>query len=295
MPHYVLSIEADHGESMCTPSATTVQPTGMGDSGLERTADLQAALADLQLANQLKDEFMAMISHELRTPLAGILSLSQMLTEQVIGPLNDRQIYYVKGIEESGERLLNVVNEILNYTHLISGKVQLRWVACALAQLLDTCARSQQGKANAKAQTIAVCVEPAVLAIIGDANAMADVLKRLLDNAIKFTPKGGQIGLEAHPTPAPAAPPAGGSSSNAGATFVDLVVWDTGVGIDQTQLAHIVKPFTQADARLARSYEGIGLGLAYVHQMVILLGGTLSVQSAPGQGSRFTITLPAQP
>lgn len=260
---------------------------------LERTVDLQAALDALKQANQLKDEFMAMISHELRTPLTGILSLSQMLTEQVIGPLNDRQVYYVKGIEQSGERLLNIVNEILNYTHLISGKVQLRPAPCDLAALLTACAGSQQREASAKGQTITVRVEPDLLTIISDGTALADVIKRLLDNAIKFTPKGGQVGLEAHFTPeAVDGPPGPKAKPGANAASVDLVVWDTGVGIDQAELAHLVKPFTQVDARLARSHEGIGLGLATVHQMVGLLGGTLAVQSAVGQGSRFTITLP---
>lgn len=123
-----------------------------------------------------------------------------------------------------------------------------------------------------------VHVEPTGLAVISDSVALVEVLKRLLDNAIKFTPQGGQIGLEAHPTP--------------GASFVELVVWDTGIGLDRAQLDHILKPFTQADARLARTHEGVGLGLAYVDQMVRLLGGTLDVQSEPGQGSRFTVTLP---
>ena len=243
-----------------------------------RTTDLQSAMADLRRANQLKDEFMAMISHELRTPLTSVLALSEMLADQIVGPLNYRQALYVKGIGESGYRLLNVVNGILSYTHLISGNVQIEREPCDLAYLLATCAAAEQAKAAAKAQTMTVHVEPTGLAVISDSVALVEVLKRLLDNAIKFTPQGGQIGLEAHPTP--------------GASFVELVVWDTGIGLDRAQLDHILKPFTQADARLARTHEGVGLGLAYVDQMVRLLGGTLDVQSEPGQGSRFTVTLP---
>ncbi len=252
----------------------------------ERTADLQAALADLQRAGKLKDEFLAMISHELRTPLTGVLSMSEMLEEQIAGPLNARQAYYVKGIVESGERLLNVVNGILGYTHLLSGKVQLQAEPCDLAYLLDVCAASQQHKAAEKRQVIAVQVEPPDLTITSDATALAEVLKRLLDNAVKFTPEGGQIGLEAQPTR--------GVGRRCARYGVDLVVWDTGIGIAADQLEHIFHAFTQADGRLQRSHEGIGLGLAYVDQMVRLLGGTMALESTPGEGSRFTITLPAQ-
>ena len=245
-----------------------------------RTADLEAALGELQLANQLKDEFMAMISHELRTPLSGVLSMAEMLDEQVAGPLNGRQATYVRGITASGERLLHVINGILGYTHLLSGKVRLQAKPCSLASVLNTCAADLQHTAAAKRLTIAVHVEPPDLAITGDAAAIADVLKRLLDNALKFTPEGGQIGLEACPGARPGT--------------IGIIVWDTGSGIVADQLEHILKPFAQADRRLARSHEGVGLGLAYVDQMVRLMGGTVVVASAVGEGSRFTITLPAQ-
>jgi signal transduction histidine kinase len=243
-----------------------------------RTADLQRALDDLRRGDQLKDEFMAMISHELRTPLTSVLALSEMLADQIVGPLNARQALYVKGIRESGDRLLNVVNGILSYTYLISGSVQLESEPCDLTYLLGTCAAAKQAQAAAKAQTIAVHVDPPDLAITSDSVALAEVLKRLLDNAVKFTPAGGHIGLEARCCEM--------------AATVDLVVWDTGIGLDPVQLNHMLKPFTQADARLARTHEGVGLGLAYVDQMVRLLGGTLAVQSEPGKGSRFTVTLP---
>jgi len=245
----------------------------------ERTADLQRAVDDLQRANRLKDEFMALISHELRTPLTGVLSLSEMLGDQIAGPLNARQAVYVQGITESGNRLLYVINGILSYVHLISGKLPLRAEPCDLANLLNICAVSQQHKAAAKGQAISVHVEPRGLAITSDESALAGILKRLLDNAVKFTPEGGQIGLAAHVGAAPAT--------------VDVTVWDTGIGIAQGQIEHILKPFAQADGSLARPYDGLGMGLAYVHEMVNRLGGTLAVESTPGGGSRFTITLPA--
>lgn len=245
----------------------------------ERTADLQRAVDDLQRANALRDEFMAMISHELRTPLTGVLSLAETLQDQIVGPLNPRQAVYVQGITASGNRLLYVINGILSYTHLISGKVPLQAEPCDLANLLNICAVSQQHKAAAKGLAVSVCVDPVDLTIVSDASALASILKRLLDNAVKFTPEGGQIGLAARIGTVPAT--------------ADLIVWDTGIGIAGGQIEHILKPFAQADGTLARQYDGIGMGLAYVHEMVHLLGGTLAVDSTPGGGSRFTITLPA--
>jgi PAS domain S-box-containing protein len=244
-----------------------------------RTAELQAMVTELQSANLGKDAFLAAVSHELRTPLAGVLSLAELLEDQVAGPINARQAAYVKGITDSSERLLLMINGILSYTYLLSGNVQLQAELCSLANLLDSCAASQQQKAAAKGQAIAVQVEPPDLAITGDATAIADVLKRLLDNAVKFTPAGGRIGLEAHLGALP--------------NTVNLVVWDTGTGIAADQMSYILKPFTQGDSRLARSYEGIGLGLAYVDQLVRLMGGTVAVASSVGAGSRFTVTLPA--
>ena len=245
-----------------------------------RTTALETALADLQHASKLKDEFMAMISHELRTPLMGVLSLSEMLEDHVAGPLNDRQAIYVKGIIRSGERLLTAVNNILSYTQLIAGQVRLRAEPCTVANLLDTGVAAEHGKAAAKDQAIAVQIEPPELAITGDANAINEVLTRLLDNAVKFTPAGGQIGLAAYP----------GASSGT----VDLVVWDTGIGIAADEVDRVFNAFTQADGRLTRSHEGFGLGLAYVDKMVRLMGGTIALTSTPGRGSRFTVTLPAR-
>lgn len=226
-----------------------------------------------------------------------------MLEQQVAGPLNDRQAAYLKGIVSSGERLLHIVNGILSYTHVLSGKFELRAESCGVADLLETCVTSQQHKAAAKGQSIIVRVEPSDLAIFGDATAIAEVLKRLLENAVKFTPEGGEIGLEARrKQPAPSRKD--NDENEDGASFpnllvgsdlpggVEFVVWDTGIGITTGQFDHILKPFTQSDASLARGYEGLGLGLAYVDQMVRLMGGTLMIESMPRVGSRFTVTLP---
>ena len=244
----------------------------------QRTAELEAALAELQAASRLKDEFMAMISHELRTPLMGVLSLSELLEGRVAGPLNERQAKYVRGIARSGERLLYVINSILGYMHLLSGALQLQREPCDLSYLIHTCAAAQCAKAEAKQLVIEEVVEPPGLSVESDAAAISEVLKRLLDNAIKFTPDGGRVGLAAYAACTPGA--------------VQLVVWDTGPGFAADQLKRLVKPFVQGDGSLARSHDGMGLGLAYVHQMVRLLGGTLEVAPRAGGGSCLIVMLP---
>ncbi|MBK8047521.1 MAG: PAS domain S-box protein [Anaerolineales bacterium] len=247
---------------------------------VERTAQLASAVDDLRRAAKLKDEFMAAISHELRTPLSGVLGLAEALEMQLAGPLNDRQMRYVDGIRESGERLLAMVNSILRYTNLISGSVKPDLVPHHLAELCAIAARSVRTHAEQKGQSVELKIGSINLTIATDGEGLVQVLQQLLENAVKFTPQGGKIGLEMH--------------EDADNNAVRLIVWDTGIGMTQEQLATIFDPFVQADATLARQYEGIGLGLAYVKRMVELLGGQITVQSEVDQGSRFKVTLPIE-
>jgi PAS domain S-box-containing protein len=241
-----------------------------------RTAALQEALGELQHASQLKDEFLAMISHELRTPINGVLNLAETLGDEVIGPLTPRQAQYVAGITQSGGRLLAVIDGILNYTQLLAGRVELRPEVCRVAALLDACAARQRDAAEAKQQALSVAVACQALTVVTDPRALSEVVDRLLENAVKFTPPGGQLGLTASP--------------GAGAA-VEIIVWDTGPGLTQMELAALVQPLAQADGRLARRHEGLGMGLAIAHQLLLLMGGRLEVQSEVGQGSRFVVTV----
>jgi PAS domain S-box-containing protein len=243
-----------------------------------RTADLAAALADQQRALKLKDEFLAMVSHELRTPLTGVLAMAEILAGELSGPLTARQSVYIKSIQASGQRLLEIVNSILGYTQLIAGEVELARQSCRLAYLLDTAAASPRGKAAAKQQALELQVDPPELAVTTDPGALVQVIRRLLDNAVKFTPPGGSVGVLAHPVPS--------------AACVRIVVWDTGIGVAPADLAKIVKPFTQGDGSLSRHHEGVGMGLAYVDRMLPLLGGCLDLEPNSDGGSRFVVTLP---
>jgi PAS domain S-box-containing protein len=270
-----------------------------------RTADLNATVAELHRANAGKDAFMASVSHELRTPLTGILSMSELLQSGVRGPLNPSQTQYVMAIHESGLRLLNTVNSVLLYTNLMTNSTPLQRESCRLNELCTIAVHAARSKADAKQQRLANRVSHIDLRIISDPQAILQVIEELLDNAIKFTPKGGSIDLtiaEERGAGEPAAdePTAGanvigglvGSPQVAGA--VRITVADTGIGMTGEQLAALFRPFTQGDQTLARRFEGIGLGLAYVHEVVTRLGGTITVTAEPGRGSCFTVILPTR-
>ncbi len=246
-----------------------------------RTAELQATVAELHRANAAKDAFLAAVSHELRTPLTGILSMSELLQSEMFGALNANQHKYLGAILESTHRLVTAVNSILVYTNLVAGRTPLETEPCRLHELCAIAVRSLMRKAENKHQHITQDINPFEVEIESNPKGVLQVLKELLENAIKFTPEGGSIGLRVTALPEEDA--------------VSIVVADSGIGMSPEQLASIFHPFAQGDQTLARRFEGLGLGLAYVHEMVTRLGGTITVTSAPAQGSQFTITLPASP
>lgn len=244
-----------------------------------RTVDLRQAIDELTRANAGKDAFMAAVSHELRTPLTGILGLAETLDEELRGPLNEYQKRYVSAIRESGDRLLGMINGIIRYTYAVSDAQPTQLEPCRLLELCAGSVRLARTKAEKKRQKIEMDVNPANLQILSDSNSIAQILDALLDNAVKFTPNGGRIGVDINPVES-------GKS-------VQIAVWDTGIGIAPAHRSYLFRPFTQVDQSLSRKYEGLGLGLAFVKRKVEILGGAVAVKSQEAIGSRFVVTLPA--
>jgi PAS domain S-box-containing protein len=244
----------------------------------ERTADLSAANAALARAARLKDEFLASISHELRTPLNSILGLSEALQEQVYGGLNDQQSKTVQSIEESGRHLLELINDILDLARIGAGKLELEPDMVEVEALCQASLRLVKQDAHKKQIAISLALDPAVRTVYADARRLKQILVNLLSNAVKFTPAGGTVGLEV----------VGDTAQQA----VHLTVWDTGIGIAKADMPRLFQPFVQLDSRLARQYNGTGLGLALVYRMAEMHGGSVSVSSEPEVGSRFTVSLP---
>jgi CheY-like chemotaxis protein len=218
------------------------------------------------------------MSHELRTPLNAVLGLSEALREAAYGELNEDQDRALATIVESGQHLLELINDILDLAKIGAGKLELEIEPVELATVYQASLRLVTQTALKKRITVEAALDPAVRTLHADGRRLKQILVNLLSNAVKFTPAGGRVGLEVR--------------GDAARHTVELTVWDTGIGIAPEQMAHLFRPFVQIDSRLARQYEGTGLGLSLVYRMVEMHGGSVAVSSQPGQGSRFTVSLP---
>jgi PAS domain S-box len=240
----------------------------------ERTEELERAL-------RAKDEFLANMSHELRTPLNAILGLSESLMELVAGPLNEKQHRYVGMISESGNHLLSLINDILDLAKIEAGQIILNINEVDLKQVCQASLRMINELAHKKNQQVTLEIEDEIGPVWTDERRLKQILVNLLSNAVKFTPENGKLGLEVQ--------------ADSEEKRIMLTVWDNGIGISESDLTRLFRPFVQLDSGLAREVTGTGLGLTLVAQMVRLHGGSVAVESEPGQGSRFTVILPWDP
>ncbi len=244
----------------------------------ERTRELRQAMEAAQGASRAKSEFLANVSHEIRTPLNGMIGLADMLA---LSRLDERQGDWVRGILASAETLLALINDILDFAKIESGRLELDHGPFCPADL----ARQTLGLLAGRAQQRGV---PLVLRAMGDEQALVvgderrvrQVLLNLLGNAIKFTERG-QIDLTLSLTPMP-----DGASQS-----VTFTVKDTGIGIPREKLEMIFESFTQVDGSTARRFGGTGLGLAISRHLCELMGGRITVESVVGEGSTFSFTL----
>jgi len=246
----------------------------------ERTAELTTANAELARAARLKDEFLANMSHELRTPLNGILGLSEILQEGIYGFLNPQQTKSIRTIEESGRHLLSLINDILDLAKIEAAQIKLEIIPVSTEGICNACLRLIRQLALKKRIKISENYDSEVTIIRADKRYIKQILINLLSNAVKFTPKGGKINLEVR--------------GNAEQGMVEFIVSDTGIGIAEKDIAYLFKPFVQLDGGLNRAHEGTGLGLSLVYRLTEMHGGSISVESELGKGSRFIVSLPWQ-
>ncbi|HQX01838.1 MAG TPA: response regulator, partial [Anaerolineales bacterium] len=242
---------------------------------------LQRANLEMERAMRTKDEFLANMSHELRTPLNSILGISESLEEQIVGNLNEKQLRYIGIVKESGRHLLELINDILDISKIEAGRMELDLHNVSVEKLCQSSLRMIKELAQKKNLKVAFEVIGPVDVVLGDERRLKQSLVNLLSNAVKFTPADSHIGLEVcgHPQE----------------NEVTFTVWDKGVGIAREDIQYLFKPFVQLDSGLTREYQGTGLGLALVAQMMRLHGGRVELESEVGEGSRFTITLPWLP
>jgi PAS domain S-box-containing protein len=249
---------------------------------------LIATNKELERMTRLKDEFLATMSHELRTPLNAILGISEGLQDQVYGELNQRQTNSLATIQKSGQHLLALINDILDVAKIESGMFTLDLTSVSLTSLCESSlsfVKHQAAKKNIQLQLIINQDLPK--AIVIDERRMRQLLINLLINAVKFTPKGGMVTLEAKL--------ADGSHCEMEEMYknkLSFSVSDTGIGISQEDICKLFQPFVQINSNLSRQYAGTGLGLNLVKKLAELHGGYVNVESKVGEGSCFTVTFP---
>jgi len=257
---------------------------------------LQRINEDLEQASRLKTEFLASMSHELRTPLNSILGFSDLLLRRQTN-LTDRQVNQVNAIHQSGQHLLDLINDILDLSKIEAGKVELNLQPVDVQNLCRQCLDMIHPRAQVKRLALALEVDYGLCQLTLDERRVRQMVVNLLSNAVKFTPEQGSIKLACHlrygtQLMADLRPDA--SPVNPSTPYLCLEVTDTGIGIPEHQHALLFRSFQQVDSSLSRRHDGTGLGLALTKRLAELHGGTVSFWSAEGEGSQFRIWLPLQ-
>jgi signal transduction histidine kinase len=251
-------------------------------SRLEKCFDkiaLQQRAERAEAQSEAKSAFLATISHELRTPLNAIIGFAGLMEDQRFGPLGaPRYREYVTDIKNSGEHLLGLINNILDLSRAEAGKLHLQEDVVDVAEVAEVCVRQMQLRAAESGLRLELALPASPLMLLGDASKLRQILFNLLSNALKFTPVEGHVLLKIE------------YASDGG---INLVVKDSGVGMSPADIPLAMQPFTQLDNRLARRYEGTGLGLPLTRSLVELHGGSLRLESALSEGTTVTVAFPA--
>ncbi len=244
-----------------------------------RTNQLREAMEHAERAASAKGEFLAVVSHEIRTPMNAVLGASELLLET---PMNDEQRELLQTIRQSGGMLLDLINDVLDYSKIEAGRIEIESTPFDLEVELETVVRVFEEAARTRGIELTMDMDPTIeRMVLGDPMRVRQVAMNLISNALKFTSKGGvtltvrqELGQE---------------------SMVRCSVTDTGIGIQDVDQKRLFEAFVQADASTTRKYGGTGLGLAICRKLVEWMGGAISVQSTPGAGSTFTFTLKLRP
>ena len=239
--------------------------------------DLLTEKTNAEIANRIKSEFLANISHELRTPLNAIIGFSDVMRQELRGPLESPHYRgYVRDIHAGAKHLLEVINDILDVGKIEAGRVDLNNSEVEVWSVVGSAVRIVRDRAREAGVTIVWDSSACVPRLYADERRVKQMLLNLLSNAVKFTPEGGRVVITAEES--------GGGLA--------IKVADTGIGIAADDLPMLFTPFTQLDGKLSRKYEGTGLGLSLTKGLIELHGGSVGIESAPGRGTTVTLNFP---
>jgi len=251
---------------------------------LERQAEEVADLAEkyaeektrAEEANQAKSKFLANMSHELRTPLNAIIGFSEIMESSMFGPLgSDKYGEYCRDIHQSGQYLLEVINDILDMSKIEAGRIRLDAEQIELEPFLNDAMRVVSGRANDKRLKLTARLGRGIR-LTADHRLLKQIVLNLLSNAVKFTPEGGRVTIRARAT----------------SGWVSISIADTGIGIPEEALARLGRPFEQVESQLTKSHQGSGLGLAIARSLTELHHGAMRIRSTPGIGTMVLLRLP---
>lgn len=245
--------------------------------------ELAEANVTLFRANKVKSEFLANVSHELRTPLNTIIGFADLLAERS----DERIRRYGQNISSAAKDLLSMINDLLDMAKIEAGRAEVRFDKVSVTDTCQTLLALMKPLADKKQLQLRGELAPDVPIVVTDGGKLQQILYNLLSNAIKFTPAGGEVGLRTAVEPA--------SGDGPRSEEVSVAVWDSGPGIAEADQPRIFEKFYQGDATLTKESYGTGLGLAISKDLTALLGGRLTLKSAPGHGATFTLLLPLEP
>lgn len=269
----------DQAETVWFGTATDIELQKQLEQQRDRLLQQErSARAEAERANQVKDEFLAIVSHELRTPLNPILGWANLLQTKTLDPAKTRQALSI--IERNAKLQADLIEDLLDISRILRGKLSLTVRPVDLSATLEAAIETVRLAAAAKSIQLQTQIDPDLGLVLGDSGRLQQVIWNLLSNAIKFTPEGGRVEI----------------ALSCVDTHAQLVVSDSGKGIQPTFLPHVFDYFRQEDGATTRKFGGLGLGLAIVHHLVDLHGGTIVADSAgEGQGATFTLRLPQLP